>query len=311
METTSSGVIAGLDIPIRAANKRELAEAVLLVACASADLDARDACLVRWVGNAVFRLRRHPVIVKVMTSSLLADRARVAVAAASHFAVHGVPAVRLWPSVPQPLLVNDHAVTFWRYEDLVGPAPTGEELGRLVNEMWKVPVTDVDLPRWDPVRAVRSRIADAQDAGSDDIAFLTGECDDIEERLPEIDYALPVSVVHGDAHLANVIPTAAGPVWCDFDSTCVGPGEWDLTPAAVASYRFPERANVHQQLVRTCGLDVTRWAGFPVFRKIRELRLVTSVLPNLRGNPRIRYEFQRRMRSLRAGDTQARWRRYT
>lgn len=51
------------------------------------------------------------------------------------------------------LLVNDHAVMFWRYEDPVGSAPTGEELGRLVYHLWKVPVADVDLPRWDPVRA--------------------------------------------------------------------------------------------------------------------------------------------------------------
>lgn len=302
---------AGAGVPSPRPNKRELAEAVLLVACTSANLDARDARLVRWVGNAVFRLRERPVIVKVMTSPLLADRARAAVTAASHLATHGVPTVRLWPSVSQPVLVNGHAVTFWRYEDPVGPAPTAAELGQLINHLRQVPVVDVDLPRWDPVRSVRSRIADAEDVGADDIAFLSGECDDIEERLPEIDYALPLSVVHGDAHLANVIPTAAGPMWCDFDSTCVGPGEWDLTPAAVASYRFPERDNVHPQLVRTCGFDVTRWAGFPVFRKIRELRLVTSVLPNLHGNPQVRYEFQRRVRSLRTGDTHARWHRYT
>ncbi|GAB3892046.1 hypothetical protein GCM10029964_066210 [Kibdelosporangium lantanae] len=89
-----------------------------------------------------------------------------------------------------------------------------------------------------------------------------------------------------------------------------GTGEWDLTPAAVASYRFPGGDNVHPQLVRTCGFDVTRWTGFPVFRKIRELRLVTAVLPNLRGNPGVRTEFQHRVRSLRSGDTHTRWHRY-
>ncbi|GAB3888525.1 hypothetical protein GCM10029964_056330 [Kibdelosporangium lantanae] len=85
---------------------------------------------------------------------------------------------------PQPLLVNNHVVTVWRYEDPVGSVPTGEDLGELVNHLRTVDVTGVELPRWDPVRADRSRIAEAEDVGQDDIAFLSGECDDIEERLP-------------------------------------------------------------------------------------------------------------------------------
>jgi hypothetical protein len=310
MIVTAREVKEGLDPAAPVPNRREVAESVLLDVCAIVGLDARDAWLVRWVGNAVFRLPRHPVIMKVMTSPSLTCRARAAVAAANLLAAHGVPAVRLWPSQSQPLLVNDHAVTIWRYEDPVGPSPTGEEMGRLINRLRAVPVVDVDLPRWNPVGPIRSRIAEAEDVEADDIAFLSGECDDIEERLPEVDYALPESVVHGDAHLANVVPTGHGPVWCDFDGTCLGPAEWDLIPAAVASIRFPGPDDVHRQLVRTCGLDVTRWTGFPVFRKIREVNMLTSVLPNLRGNPRVRHEFQHRLRSLRSGDSHARWHRY-
>ncbi|MFD1049768.1 hypothetical protein ACFQ1S_31675, partial [Kibdelosporangium lantanae] len=64
------------DTTLPGPTRRAMAEAALLVACSRAHLDARDAWLVRWVGNAVFQLRRDPVIVKVMTSRLLADRAR-------------------------------------------------------------------------------------------------------------------------------------------------------------------------------------------------------------------------------------------
>lgn len=34
--------------------------------------------------------------------------------------------------------------------------------------------------------------------------------------------------LHGDAHLFNCIPTAAGPVWHDLESACHGPREYDL-----------------------------------------------------------------------------------
>ena len=34
--------------------------------------------------------------------------------------------------------------------------------------------------------------------------------------------------LHGDAHLFNCIPTAAGPVWHDLETACRGPVEYDL-----------------------------------------------------------------------------------
>lgn len=58
--------------------------------------------------------------------------------------------------------------------------------------------------------------------------FLTAEIDIIEAqraRLAEIEPLIPKGVIHGDAHLGNLIPASAGPVICDFDSTRVGPRE--------------------------------------------------------------------------------------
>jgi Ser/Thr protein kinase RdoA (MazF antagonist) len=38
----------------------------------------------------------------------------------------------------------------------------------------------------------------------------------------------PLQPVHGDAHLGNVLRTAGGPVWSDFENACLGPRELDL-----------------------------------------------------------------------------------
>ena len=54
---------------------------------------------------------------------------------------------------------------------------------------------------------------------------------------------LPLQAVHGDAHLGNVINTAAGPLWNDWEDTMLAPREWDLgclhagsgDPAAIAA----------------------------------------------------------------------------
>jgi Ser/Thr protein kinase RdoA (MazF antagonist) len=35
--------------------------------------------------------------------------------------------------------------------------------------------------------------------------------------------------LHGDPHSGNVVNTAEGPRWFDFESACAGPVEWDLS----------------------------------------------------------------------------------
>lgn len=49
------------------------------------------------------------------------------------------------------------------------------------------------------------------------------------------------------------------------------------------------------------------WAGFPVLREVRELKLTTSVLPIIRSHPDVGAELRRRLNALRAGDTTTPW----
>jgi hypothetical protein len=125
-----------------------------------------------------------------------------------------------------------------------------------------------------------------------------------------LEFALPRGFVHGDAHLGNLIPGPGGPVLCDFDSSGVGPPEWDLIPFAVGVLRFGESAADFRELSQAYGFDVTGWSGFPVLREVRELKLITSVLPIMRSTPQVRPELLRRLRDFRAGDTSAQWARY-
>jgi aminoglycoside phosphotransferase (APT) family kinase protein len=158
-----------------------------------------------------------------------------------------------------------------------------------------------------PLDDVRRRLADAEELDPDDRIFLEQRCDDLEDRLASLRFALPESVVHGDAHLGNLIPSPHGPVICDFDSTCIGPREWDLTPIPVGILRFGTPRRWQRQLAKGYGFDVTRWDGFEVLREVRELKLTTSVLPILRSNPDVRTQFSRRLRSFRRGDAATGW----
>lgn len=277
--------------------------------CALLGLDGRDATLLRFTNNAVYSLARDPVVVRIVGSRALRHRARKVVAVAEYFACNDVPAVRLIRDVTQPLMVGEHMVTVWQKVPEIGRRASSVELAELLRQVHALPPPE-GIDPWAPLADVRARIADAEELADHDRRFLLRRCAEVEAGLAELTFPLPLALVHGDAHPGNVIVGRDGPVLCDFDSSCVGPPEWDLTPLAVGQERFGDPAAWYRGLADTYGFDVTRWEGFPVLRAARELKLTTSVLPILRSHPAVRQEFHRRLEDLRTGRAHSRWLRY-
>lgn len=284
-------------------------DAVVREVCALLGLDHRDAELLRFTNNAVYELRREQVVVRIVGSRALRRRAHTVVRVARHLAEHGVPAVRLFGDLPQPLRVRGHVVTVWHRVRPAGRTATPAALAELLRAVHAVPPPD-DLPRWSPLRDVRGRIRDAEELTAADERFLWERCEHLEQQLAELEFPLRPALVHGDAHLGNVIVGERNPVLCDFDSSCVGPPEWDLVPLAVGHERFRDAPARYLQLARHYGFDVRSWEGFPVLRAVRELKLTTSVLPIARSRPAVRAELARRLADLRGGRSGTRWYRY-
>lgn len=281
-------------------------DAALDEVCASLGLDPRGARLLRFVNNGVFLLRTEPVVIRIVLAPSFAYRALHVVGAARWLAAEGVPAVRLVPGLEQPVCVGEHVATVWEAVPGCEPEPTGSDLGVLLRQVHALTPPSW-LPEWQPVQEVRRRLADAEDLDPDDRSFLQHRCDDVEQRLEQVTFAMPRAAVHGDAHLGNLISGPDGPVLCDLDSLCVGPPEWDLTPMALGHLRLGRSPEPYQRLAEAYGFDVTRWPGFEVLRELRELKITVSVLPILRSNPRVRDELERRLRTLRSGDDRAQW----
>jgi hypothetical protein len=283
---------------------------VLAEVCARVGLDPTGAELVKFTNNAVFRLVRDPVVVRIAGSGAVRSRVPKIVAVARWLAGHNMPSVRLLEGVEQPVRAGGHLATLWQEVPATGPAPTGYDLAAILRRFHELPPPDFELPRWRPVDPIRERVAEARGLADDDLSFLLAACDETEAALAELCYMLPPGPIHGDGFLGNLIPGPGGPVICDFDSTSTGPREWDLTPAAVGKLRFNYPVDVHGQLASAYGFDVTSWEGFPVLRRLRELQLVTSVLPVLEGNPGLREQWEQRYRSFREGDEGVRWETY-
>lgn len=288
---------------------REKLDSVLARFCAELGLNPQGARLLRFTNNAVYALAETPVIVRIIGSRTLRHRAYKVVTVARHFARYAVPAVRLYSGVQQPLEVDGHLATVWRMVPETGAKPSPRDLAALLRKVHALPVP-LGVPPWSPLTDVRARLADAEELDAGDRRFLLARCDEVSARLPTLNFPLRPALLHGDAHLGNVLMGPSGPVLCDFDSACVGPPEWDLTPVAVGVLRFGDPETVYRDLADAYGFDVMAWEGFEVLRAARELKLVTSVLPTVRSHPEVRDELRRRLGDLRAGRADTQWVRY-
>lgn len=280
----------------------------LRAVCGELGVDPAGARLLRNVNNAVFRLSYDPVVIRLVTLPSYIPRAKLAATAAAVFAEHDVPAIRLVPGVPQPLRVGEHVATVWQAVSPTGPEPGGAELASLLRAVHAVPLPCQALPRWDPLTDFDNRVRHTTAMAAADRDFLLRRSAELAAAVVELTFPLPTAVLHGDAHVGNIIPGPDRPVLCDFDSCAIGPPEWDLTPIAVSNVRF-DRPEAHlRDLITTYGFDVRNWEGFEVLHGIRDLKLIAGVFPRTGASAAMQAEFDHRMASLRAGRRFERWR---
>ena len=285
--------------------------AVTTAAAKLADLPAEGAELLKFTNNAVVRLPRAGAVLRIAGSDEVRAKVPVVVTTARWLEALGLPAVRLLPGIPQPLDAGGHVVTVWREVERGGAAAGAADLADVLRRWHAIAVQPPpELPAWNLLAFVHRRLGEAAGVGEADLAFLREEIACVEQLLAasaRVPPLIPGGVIHGDAFLGNVVASPRGPVICDFDGVAVGPREWDLVPVAVGALRFDYGCDLHAAFVRAYGVDVTVWPGFPALRRLRELQLVTSVLPTLEANPALRPQWRLRLDSLRRRDEAVRW----
>ncbi len=189
-------------------------------------------------------LRPAPVVARVSTfTSLLRVPIEPWLArelAVSTFLHHrGAPVVppsELLP--PGPHLRDGFAISFWSYCPPVSEeVPAPETTGRMLAELHQVLAEyGGELPMLaPPLRDIPNGLDRLENAGdilpANDVSMLRR----LAERLLPIiadESRQPTQPLHGDAHSHNLIHSAQGLLWNDFEDTCRGPIAWDLSTLA-------------------------------------------------------------------------------
>jgi Ser/Thr protein kinase RdoA (MazF antagonist) len=232
--------------------------------------------LIRLGSNAIVRLPGG-VIVRVGRDESWMQTSEREVGVAAALLRAAVPCVQPWP-VRQPVIVGGHPVTFWA--EVPGPLeqPTFAELGRVLRQVHAADV-DLILPVLDPWAHISERIEQApiNAAGRQVLREVLHE---VQDDWTTARFQLAPGVIHGDAHLGNVVRGADGSVvLIDLDSACVGPREWDLAPTGLyaTSLGWISRAEYLSFVVAYGGFDITTAPAFPLLSRMRELRMTAWI----------------------------------
>lgn len=142
------------------------------------------------------------------------------------------------PSHLKPVERDGFTMTFWQYVEESGEVDYLASTVRAAELHAVLADYPDELPWLTPLLAVPSGLASLEAVPGlleqEDIDRARGEWDVLQSVLTSragFEAVFPsatVQTIHGDAPAYNVIPTADGVLWADFEDTTCGPIEWDM-----------------------------------------------------------------------------------
>jgi len=234
--------------------------------------------LLRSTNNVVAWLRPSSVVAKIGVGHRRGFSTEVAVA--WELSALGAPVVPLASEIPAAVhVLDDFTISFWRYypQPLDVDIPAGQVAAALLHLHTTSAQLSAELRATLPsyraeLTAVSELLRDGQRLSAlpeSDRHLLIKVFDHLWKRLEMGSFADTHVVIHGSPHPYNLLLVDGAPRFIDFETTCIGPVEWDLahtSPDTVRNYSGP----VDTQLIEICrdmvGVATAAWCWADVNR---------------------------------------------
>jgi hypothetical protein len=200
-----------------------------MAAAESAGLPVGDPAVLHEGSSLLVHLRPAPVVVRVALRTAVVRHGDAwyarEVAVATYLADAGAPVVAPSAQVdPGPHARVGLTLSFWEHVEPVDEPVDAEAAGRGLRECHEI-LTGFggELPRQ---ALLHEAEAIARQRGTPEGRRIADAVGAARERIEAL--GLAVQPVHGDAGLRNVIQTARGPLWNDWEDAQLAPTAWDL-----------------------------------------------------------------------------------
>jgi hypothetical protein len=275
--------------------------------CEAVGLDHSGARLLRGHTNAVILLEKEHVVVKIARRGSRIDDVARTVAFVRWLMDAGFPTVLLHP-VDQPVVIDQHALTFWTYLPQPDHPVAAAQLAKPLYALHTLVEPPVALPEHDNLGAIRRSLAAITCLPQRTLSFLAIYADQLEAELDGVQFELTRGVIQGDPQHRNALHVGDGDaVLCDWDTVAAGQPEWDLVTVEVHSRRFGHGTQHYAAFAEAYGWDVTRWPGYRTLAAIRELRMITTNARKVHHAPSSLREVERRVNGLQGQDPALQW----
>jgi hypothetical protein len=286
--------------------RADLAVAAVRHAASVHGVDVTGEQVLRVGENAVVLLPQAGALARVVPGEQMLGQVQHELEVSRWLASVGEPVVR--PVVDEPTVAAGCVVVFWEY--LVGAQSADlVTLAQCLRQLHRVPVpVDSILSAVEPFGRFEERLRTAAILSPDDKRFLVEYRDELANQWNSTRFDLPTAVVHGDAHMENLLRAADGRLaFVDLESVAIGPPEWDLTLTALyleCDWFTPDQ---YDDFVEAYGFDVRASSAWPVLRGARMLRMITWLAQSAGDYPERAAQLRHRLESLRDGTAPAGW----
>lgn len=248
--------------------------------------------------SVVVHLKPSPVVVRVpitlpdhlLEPEVAVRRQQRELNVAAWLAEQGKPVAAPSPLVPlKPVQQDGFSMTFWQFVeqdksveiDYVANTARATELHAVLAEYPE------ELPWMTPLLAVPSVLAKLEAVPGlleqEDVDRARAEWDVLGPMLTsrsEFEAVFPsatIQTIHGDAPSYNVIPTADGVLWSDFEDTTLGPLEWDMAGFG------PDLGKVYNEAATALGRPVLdeRVQGVMDTARVLQVMVCAPLVPRL------------------------------
>lgn len=286
--------------------------AVVAAVAARLGLPAQDARLLHSHSNDSFLLPSAHVVVRIASNPDALHRVTASIAVTRWLAGRGFPCVVPADIGGQPLVEDGRVVSVWQYVPTApAPPPSAAELGSLLYDLHHQAGMLEPPPRLDdPFASVARAIGQARQAIDEaSRQWLISRIASLRDRWSQLDFAWPASMIHGDAHIGNLMRAQAGQsILGDWDHVATGPREWDLIQVHYTSRRFGRPAGREiEAFTAAYGWDIRDWPGLATLVAIREITGLSPYIRAAHSRQFSRSELARRLRSLQEDNQAMSW----